>query len=101
MVASVWIYKKFLNRYKMMHYSGTTDAAIPTHGTKMWIKNNNFTETVPQREWKTNGNFSGHLTEYNKFVFVTVHGTGHMAPQWKRQEVTDLITNFIHDTPIP
>ena len=101
MQASAWIYTKLKVRYNIMHYSGTTDAAIPTHGTKMWIKNANYEVTAPQREWKTNGNFSGHLTEYGKFKFVTVHGTGHMAPQWKRQEVTELISHFIHNEPIP
>ena len=80
MEASVWIYTKLKDKYKIMHYSGITDAAIPTHGTKMWIKNENYTVTVLQREWNTNGKFSGHITEYGNFVFVTVHGTGHMAP---------------------
>ena len=102
MAGSVWIYNNFMEHgYRIMHYSGTTDAAIPTHGTKMWIKNQNYTVTAEQRDWKTNGKFSGHITEYGPFRFVTVHGTGHMAPQWKRQEVTELISHFIHGEQIP
>ena len=88
------------DQYKLMHYSGITDGAVPTNGTKNWIKNAGFEVTKQQRSWNTNGNFSGHITEYGKFWFVTVHGTGHMAPQWKRPEVTGLITKFIHDKEI-
>jgi len=27
--------------------------------------------------------------------FATVHGVGHMAPQWAREPVTTMITNWI------
>ena len=40
--ASVWIYKKMMDQYRILHYSGTTDGAVPTNGTKSWIKNGNF-----------------------------------------------------------
>jgi len=29
--------------------------------------------------------------------FVTVHGVGHMAPQWAREPVTTMINNWIAD----
>jgi len=63
-----------------MHYSGNTDGAIPTLGTKAWIKNQKFAVTKEKREYHTHGNFTGHITEYGNFVFATVNGTGHMAP---------------------
>jgi hypothetical protein len=39
--ASIWIYNIFLgypNRYKIMHYSGDTDGAVATLGTRRWIQ---------------------------------------------------------------
>jgi len=35
--ASLWIYPILRNKYKLMFYSGDTDGAIPTYGTKQWI----------------------------------------------------------------
>jgi hypothetical protein len=29
--------------------------------------------------------------------FATVHGVGHMAPQWAREPVTTMITNWIQN----
>lgn len=87
-------------KYRLLHYSGTTDGAVPTHGTKQWIKAQNFTVTNAQRQWNVNGKPAGHITEYGNFWFATVHDTGHMAPQWKRQEVYELVSNFIHEQPI-
>jgi len=34
---SIWIYQQLRNRYKVMVYSGDTDGAVATWGTKWWI----------------------------------------------------------------
>ena len=98
---SIWIYPILkAYGYKMMHYSGDTDGAVPTIGTRRWIDKLNFDITNGWRQWIIDGNVAGFIIDYANFVFVTVHGVGHMAPQWKRKEVTQLITNYIHDKPI-
>lgn len=76
----------------MMHYSGDTDGAVCTYGTKQWIKNLNWPVTQAWRQWKTkdavNGNqVSGYYEKYDGMDFVTVKGVGHMAPEWKRKPV--------------
>ena len=78
----MWIYNYFLKEtnYRLLHYSGNTDAAVGTAGTKRWIKNQGYTVTASEREWKVDDKFVGHITEYGNFVFATVNGTGHMAP---------------------
>ena len=48
----------------------------------------------------TDAAISGYIIRYNGLDFATVHGAGHMAPQWKRKEVTRLITNWLHDEAI-
>jgi len=40
---SVWIYPILMNyNYRLMHYSGDTDGAVPTVGTRKWIAEQNW-----------------------------------------------------------
>lgn len=98
--ASIWIYKVLQNKYKIMFYSGDTDGALPTAGTRQWIKGLNWDKTEEWKPWLVDGQVAGYIEKYDGLDFVTVHGTGHMAPQWKRKEVTSMITAWIHDEPI-
>lgn len=100
--ASLWIYKIFLQyNYKMLFYSGDTDGAVPTQGTRRWIESLNLNVKGPWRSWNTNGQVSGYQINYEGGLdFATVHGAGHMAPQWKRLEVTKLFSNWIHNEPV-
>lgn len=34
---SQWIYEELKGKYKMLHFSGDTDGAVPTIGTQNWI----------------------------------------------------------------
>ena len=83
-----------------MHYSGDTDGAVATLGTRRWIKQQPWPITKEWRPWTTNGDLSGYLEDRGQFIFATIHGVGHMAPQWKRQAVTQLITRFAHNRPL-
>ncbi len=99
--ASLWIYKIFLqNNYKMLFYSGDTDGAIPTYGSRKWIESLKLNIKTPWRSWNTNGQVSGYQINYEGGLdFATVHGAGHFAPMWKREEMTKLFTNWIHGEP--
>jgi hypothetical protein len=98
---SLFIYKILMQYgYKILFYSGDTDGAVPTLGTRRWMETLNLTIKEKWRPYITNGQVSGYLQRYEGLDFATVHGVGHMAPQWKREEVTNLITNWIHDLPI-
>lgn len=35
--ASYWIYPLLKDRYRIMIYSGDTDGAVATYGTKQWV----------------------------------------------------------------
>ena len=97
----MWIYPILkAYGYKILFYSGDTDGAVPILGTKRWIQNQNWAITEPWRPWTTNGQVSGYIIGYDNFYFASVHGAGHMAPQWKRQDMADFITAFIHGEPI-
>jgi carboxypeptidase C (cathepsin A) len=41
----------------------------------------------------------GFVEKHDGLDFVTIHGVGHMAPQWKRKETTTMISNWIHGEP--
>ena len=93
----MWIYRILQGKTRLMFYSGDTDGAITTYGTKMWMKELGWLITEAWRPWYTNGQVSGYTETYDGLQFVTVKGVGHMAPQWARQPVTDMITAFIHE----
>lgn len=96
---SIWIYNIMLGYswYNILHYSGDTDGAVATLGTRRWIAQQGWNVTKEWRPWTTDGDLSGYLEDYGQFTFATVHGVGHMAPQWKRKDVTTLISKYVHN----
>lgn len=84
----------------MMFYSGDTDGAVPTYGSKRWIKELNFKRTAEWKSWHTDGQVSGYIEQYEGFDFITVKGVGHMCPQQNRKAVTSMIMAHIHNMPI-
>lgn len=96
--ASQWIYPIMKQQgLRMMFYSGDTDGAVPTWGTKQWIAELDWPIVEAWRPWYTHGQVSGYTEEYDGLRFVTVKGVGHMAPQWAREPVMDMITSWVHN----
>jgi len=97
---SQWIYTVLKqNGIRLMHYSGDTDGAITTYGTKSWIETLGWPTKVDWKQWRTDGQVSGYVQQYDGLDFVTVKGVGHMAPQWAKKPVLQMITNWIHNIP--
>ena len=94
--ASMWIYRVLQGKARLMFYSGDTDGAITTYGSKRWIKELGWPVTDAWRPWYTNGQVSGYTESYDGLQFVTIKGVGHMAPQWARLPTTNMISAFIH-----
>lgn len=79
--ASMWIYPILkANNIKLLFYSGDTDGAVPTYGTKRWIKELNWPIMNEWRQWKTDSQVSGYIQQYDGLDFVTIKGVGHMSP---------------------
>ena len=57
-----------------MFYSGDTDGAVATYGSKQWIKMLNWPVKEAWRPWFTNGQVSGYVEAYDGLDFVTVKG---------------------------
>jgi hypothetical protein len=92
---SIWIYKVLQNKIRILKYSGDTDGAVPTYDTKQWIQGLEWESTEAWRPWFTDGQVSGYVEKYDGLTFSTVKGVGHMAPQWARMPVTNMINAFI------
>jgi hypothetical protein len=51
----MWIYPVLRNQVRILKYSGDTDGAVPTYGTKEWIQMLNWDVLEAWRPWYTNG----------------------------------------------
>lgn len=103
--ASQWIYEAMMGKYRILKYSGDTDAAVPTTGTKWWIDELKLNILDDWRPWLVNDDdngkiLGGYLVEYEGLTLGTVHGAGHMAPQFKPRETHHLIYNWLSQDPI-
>jgi serine carboxypeptidase-like clade 1 len=99
---SQWIYEALAGKYRMLHYSGDVDGAVPTLGTENWINSLNWDVSETWRPYYLNGQVAGYLESYKDvaLTFATVHGAGHMAPQFKRGETFHLVFNWMNERSI-
>lgn len=98
--ASHWIYPILRwNGIRMVFYSGDTDGAIPTYGSKRWIKDLGFpiAHHGDWRPWMTNGQVSGFVENYDGLDFVTFRGVGHMAPQWAPKAAQNFVNLWLEN----
>ena len=95
---SIFLYNDLIKSgIKIMKYSGDTDAAVPFTGTRQWIYNLKLDTLKKWRSWRVNENeVAGYVVNYKGLTFVTVKGTGHMVPQWKRKEAFHMLTQFLN-----
>jgi len=101
--ATQWIYPLLKGKYRMMHYSGDTDGVVPTVGTEGWMEDLGWEITSPYTAWLSQPKLLGGYTQTREggLDFVTVHGCGHMAPQWKRQPSYLAISSWVNGKDLP
>lgn len=69
----------------MLKFSGDTNGAVPTYGTRQWIRELNWTVTEEWRPYfvideKGINQLAGYVeTREGNFTFATIHGAGHLA----------------------
>jgi serine carboxypeptidase-like clade 1 len=93
---SQWVYEKYPGKYRVLKYSGDTDNAVPLFGTQGWINEVGWKVTDAWRPYYVNNQVAGYVEKReNEFTLVTVHGCGHMAPQWKRPESYHMFNSWL------
>jgi serine carboxypeptidase-like clade I len=102
--ASLDIYQDVLTKtdLRVWFYSGDTDGAVPFTGSIKWIPKLGLNITEEYRSWTTDGQTAGFVQSYGKnFKYVTVKGTGHMVPQWKRAEAFTMFNAYLKGEELP
>lgn len=104
-VGSQWIWESLKGQYRMLKYSGDTDGAVPLIGTRNWINSlgRDIIETWRPfyvADSNTTQHLAGYIEVYDGLTLGTVHGAGHMTPQYKPAESYHLIFNWLKNLPI-
>lgn len=101
-VGSQWVWEGLKGQYRMLKFSGDVDGAVPTTGTINWVNSMNRKIIDPWRPYHVAGRHSpaGFIIEYDGMTLATVHGAGHMCPQFKPVETYHLIFNWLKNQPI-
>lgn len=86
---------------RIWFYAGDTDGAVPFTGTIQWIPKLKMDITEPYRKWVVRGQTAGYVQSYESMVYITIKGTGHMAPQWKREESFIMFNAFLKGERLP
>ena len=83
----------------MLFYSGDTDGAVPTLGTRNWIRDLGRNVTQQWMPWSvpSMGQVAGYYEKYSgNLDFATIKGVGHMAPQWAPEPMQYLINQWMN-----
>ena len=99
------LYAELARKYRMLIYSGDTDACVPTWGTDEWVRELGFAQKDGGgwRAWTSPLEYgaaeqrAGYVVDYdvNDFKFVTVQGAGHMIPLYKPYFALTMISKFL------
>lgn len=97
---SQWAYEALRDKYRLIHYTGDNDGSVPALGTINWIQSTGWEVTEAYRPYYLEAQVAGYVESRGNFTLGTVHGAGHMAPQYKPAETYHLLFNWIKQTPI-
>ena len=88
---------------RILVYSGDTDVAVNVFASQNWTSNLGLKEVSSWRPWTLDGNRAvvGYVTQYEgDFSFVTIRGSGHMVPQFKKKAAFEMLQRFLRGEPL-
>ena len=81
------------------------DACVPNIDNELWTEGaafaQNWSVSKGWHAWMTTENqVAGYATEYNtpgngSFAYTTIHGAGHMVPQYAPEAASDMLAKFL------
>jgi carboxypeptidase C (cathepsin A) len=100
--ASVWAYPLIKEYgYRVMVYSGDTDAVVTTVGTWKWVEKLGWRRTQPQKQWIIDDKVVGFFHRFDGLDFLIFHGAGHLVPIWMKKESQIAIYKWINQEEFP
>ncbi|CAI2365713.1 unnamed protein product [Moneuplotes crassus] len=102
-VATQWIYPLLKGRYRMMHYSGTIDAKVPTIDTQRCMADLGWPVIKERKTWSFKPLLLGGYTEScaDSLDLIIIHGVGHMVTEWVRHQAFVMDSNWISRNHLP
>jgi len=82
---------------RILIYSGDTDGAVPTIGTREWINSLNLGYQQTYTQWYVDDQVAGYYEMYNGLTLVTIKGAGHMVPQFKPAQAHHFFYAFLNN----
>jgi len=99
------VYPTLAANYRVLIFNGDYDACVPIIDNEIWTEGaaarQGWSVTKPWHAWLTaEQQVAGYATEYSvpgngSFAFTTVHGSGHMVPQYQPQFAHQMLTTFL------
>ena len=101
--ASQFLYEDLIAAdLRIAHYGGDTDGQVSMLGTQEWIDAMDLELVEEWRPWMVDDwNLGGYIERRQGIDFITIHGAGHMVPQWKRKETRLGLMAWIHRQELP
>ncbi|CAI2366254.1 unnamed protein product [Moneuplotes crassus] len=98
-----WIYPLLKGRYRMMHYSGTIDAKVPTIGTQRCMADLGWPVIKERKTWSFKPLLLGGYTEScaDNLDLIIIHGVGHMVTEWVKHQAFLMDSNWISRNHLP
>ena len=98
------LYKEMSPKYRIVVYNGDVDPGCNYIMNEVCVAS---VEKPVKDEWRTwffnnedGKQVGGWTTEYDgDFHFITIHGAGHMSPQWKPDRVHTMLSRFLSHKP--
>ena len=84
-----------LNKYKILHLFGDTDAACSLTAMRKWFKSLKWPVTKAWEPWLYKDEFIGYRKEYDNYAFITMFGMGHGGMFLKPEAVQDIVLRFL------
>ncbi|CAD5212343.1 unnamed protein product [Bursaphelenchus okinawaensis] len=84
---------------RVLYFYGDTDMVCNHLSGEYFTAKVGGAPLVDSKSWLFNNKIGGKKTVYNNgLTYTTIHGAGHMAPQWKAEETSYVAKSFVQNT---
>jgi hypothetical protein len=102
------IYPTLVANYDVLIYNGDVDGCVPMTDNEAWTSGMGYPEAAggSWHPWMLDDQVAGYATNYDvsslgsgSFQFITVHGSGHMVPQYQPARAYAMLTKYLSGKP--